>query len=140
MIIRAISLWMPWSNWVAMEWKTIETRTHRRFAGLLGERIAIHSAQTYDKDAERLAGPYLSSERANLNLNARFIKIGGAVLCTAFVREFRRLTASDSLAALIDCGSVERFGLVLTDVHVLKECVPMRGRQGIWRAELPDGL
>jgi hypothetical protein len=123
-----ISLWMPWANWVMLEWKPIETRTHKRFAGLVGKRIGIHASIKWDHSAISAARPYLTAEQ--IVQTESFLRIGGAILGTALVTEHRRLTADDSQGALIECKT-ERYGLFLSDVKV-EPVIPCRGKQGIW--------
>jgi len=125
-----ISLWQPWANWVSLGWKPIETRKHERFKGLVGKRIGIHASLKWDKDAMTLAANYLTYEQYDATRN--FLRIGGAIICTAFVREHRRLTPSDAHLALIECDN-KRFGLFLEDVQSI-EAIPAKGKQGIWYA------
>lgn len=132
--IPVISMWMPWAFWVSLEWKPIETRTHKRFAGLVGKRIGIHCSLKWDDAAIEAARNYMSL--AQRIITNRMLKISGAIICTAFVKEFRKLTAADSQLALIDCGSVERHGLILEDVQTI-EAIPCKGKQGIWYAWVP---
>lgn len=132
--LPVISMWMPWANWVGLGWKTIETRTHRRFQSLAGRQIAIHCAVKWDKSATKAALAYLTPNQ--VGATERFLKIGGAVCWLATVAEHRRLTPADERAALIEC-STERYGLVLTDIRSIGEAIPMKGRQGIWYADLP---
>ena len=42
--LKALTLWQPWASLVAIGVKTIETRSWRAPANLIGERIAIHAA------------------------------------------------------------------------------------------------
>ena len=44
--MKAISLWQPWASLIACEAKRIETRSWKPPQSLIGERIAIHAAQT----------------------------------------------------------------------------------------------
>jgi hypothetical protein len=127
--IPIISLWPPWANWVMLGWKPIETRTHNRFKSLAGKRIGIHATIAWDTDAIKLARPYLTLEQVGLTMN--FLRIGGAILGTAFVEHERELTADDSLRALIDCGGYKRHGLFLSDIRII-EAIPAKGKQGIW--------
>lgn len=128
--ISVISLWPPWANWVALGWKTIESRLHRRFAGLVGQRIGIHCALKWDESAIETARPYLS--QAQIDCTHNFLRIGGSVMCTALVSEERWLTLDDARKALIECET-RRHGIVLTDLQQI-EAIPMRGHQGIWKA------
>lgn len=132
-----ISLWQPWAQWVALGWKTIETRTHAKFKGLAGKRIGIHAAQRWDKDAHHLAQPFLTAEQLTATkfppygLLAAFADAPGKVICTAFVKEHKALSVADEQAALIECESTMRFGLVLEDIQLIP-FIPARGKQGIW--------
>lgn len=135
MKMPVISLYPPWSNWVALGWKTIETRTHGRLASLAGRKIGIHSSLKWDRDALVLAAPFL--DEAQLSESRMFLKLSGNIICTAYVREHRRLRATDSKAALIDCHSFTRYGLILEDVRPLPELICCRGKQGIWYYEIP---
>lgn len=125
-----ISLWMPWANWVALGWKPIETRLHDRFKGLLGKRIGIHATTKWDDKAMEMAAPYLTYEQFEQTKN--FLRIGGAVICTAKVAGVRWLcnTPGDERRALIECNT-KRFGLFLEDVESI-EAIPAKGKQGIW--------
>ena len=123
MIYPVITLHQPWASWIVMGHKTIETRIHSRFACLKGQTILIHAGKTMDPKA--WPNPYLTLERP-------IDYPQGAILGKAFVRDFRQLNASDSPLALIDCGSVKRFGLLLEQIEQFKEPIPARGAQGIW--------
>lgn len=131
-LIPIITLYPPWSNWVGLGWKTIETRLHQRFRSLAGRQIAIHSALRWDPAAIDLARPYLSPSQ--LSDSAGFLHAGGRISWLGFVREFRPLTTADSPAALIDCSpaSPARWGLVLEAVRALPSPIPARGNRGIW--------
>ena len=122
-----ISMWQPWSEWVAKGIKTTETRLHSRFASLKNRTIAIHATAKFDKDALTIASRY----RGKLPVNYH----EPAIVALAFVKDARWLDkAFDSKKALIDCYTVRRFGLILTDVcHVH---IPCKGHQGIWYTDL----
>jgi len=142
--IPAITLWEPWATWIAAGLKTIETRGHANFAWLAGKRIAIHASKRFDKYAAAAVGSNKWNGHDILRLARACADLWpsldgwplGCVVCTAFVREARWLTAADSPEALCDCGP-DRFGLVLADVRVLANPLPWRGGQGVWR--LPVG-
>jgi hypothetical protein len=127
-----ITLWQPWCKWIALGWKTIETRLHNRFKKLKGQRIGIHVGKKWDKNAFIIAANYLTNNQIN---HTKFLKnSGGYIICTAFVSDFRECKKEDSLKALIDCENIKRFGLFLSDIQRLDE--PLlniyRGHQGIW--------
>jgi hypothetical protein len=136
--IYCISLWQPWAQWVALGWKTTETRLHSKFASLAGKRIAIHAALKWDKGAIEAARKYLSPEQ--IKRTGELHNLGGNLICTAHVDSVGPCYEEDSHAALIDCGKVERVGLFLSDIKTFP-AVPMRGQQGMWsvhRSLLPN--
>lgn len=132
MLIPVISLWQPWASWVALGWKGIETRTHNRFSSLVGKTIGIHAALKWDVNAVRIAWDFLSGEQRRKT--EEFLRVGGAIICTAHVAEHRRLELGDAPRALIECVT-PRWGLVLDKIQA-KEAIPVRGKQGIWYFEV----
>lgn len=129
-----ITLYPPWANWVTLGWKTIETRTHTRFRSLVGKRIGIHAALTWDLNAIPQASAFLDEYR--LRESEQFLRVGGAIICTALAEAHRELDPLDSAAALIDCTHIRRYGLFLKDIQLI-ECIPCRGHQGIWYHDIP---
>lgn len=125
-----ITLWRPWAQFVALGWKGIETRTHRRFAGLAGKTIGIVAGGHYDKDAMAAAGAYLDdAQHSYINWHTGYFSLTG-LLCTAEVVEHRPLGREDEDLALIECGT-ERYGLVLTNVKRFDPPLAVKGGQGI---------
>lgn len=130
-LLPVITLWQPWASWIMLGWKTIETRTHTRFYCLTGKTIAIHAAKHWDKDAKRIAMPYLSEKQIVEHVEkANYMSIQGCILGTAVVKEFRKCFHDDAPKALIECDTT-RYGLILTDVHRI-DPLYIKGRQGIW--------
>lgn len=138
----AISLHQPWATWVAVGWKTIETRTHDRFKRLTGRRIVIHSARKIDKAAFFNNYYY---ERANLshsptnaiNLSYAVQIFGGKLLCTAKVADCRwapdldfEVPAEWNKQAMCDVAG--KFCIFLDEIKPLVNRIPFRGRQGIF--------
>lgn len=134
---QVISLWQPWAQWVILGWKTIETRTHARFAKLAGQRIGIHAAKVWDKQAIHLARSYLTEDQIHQTFELLRVHHhdSGKVLGTVFVNEHRILERADAPAALIECETV-RFGLLLSLPIKFAVPVPAVGRQGIFHANL----
>jgi hypothetical protein len=138
-LMECISLWQPWATWIAWGWKTVETRTHDRFAGLVGKRIAIHAAQKFDDSAFRAAQRFLSDGQYRA-VNSRARKYPrGAVICTVEVYESRVVIPNScaETGALIECASVKRYGLFLRAVRRVDPPISMRGRQGIFKIPPP---
>lgn len=128
--MKAITLHQPWASWVARGWKTIETRTHNRFASLKGQRIAIHASKHYDLNAFEAAAHYMTPSQIDLHV-AQSVFIHGAIVCTAFVHRVAICNQLDCNNALIECNTT-RFGLYLNDIRRV-EPIPCKGHQGIWQ-------
>lgn len=135
MLIPVISLYNPWAIWVGLGWKKIETRTHRRFASLVGKTIGIHAGLKWDEGAIETAREWLSPEQ--IKRTQKMLRVGGAICWTAFVTEHRELDPLDNRSALIDCTHVTRYGLFLKDVTTI-DVITCRGKQGIWYYEVPE--
>lgn len=134
MIYPIITLYQPWATWIALGLKTIETRTHPRFSSLMGKRILIHAGKAFDKQA--MPNPFLSFDEEICDTPPLCPQ--GVILCSAIVSSFGPLNKSHSQAALIDCEHVQRYGLFLSDVHVLPEPIPENGERGIWYYDLTN--
>ncbi len=135
MKLPVITLWQPWAQWVMLGWKTIETRTHSRFASLEGKRIGIHVGQRWDSEAFTTAAPYLSTQRlleTRRNEEA-WRKLAGLIVATADVQDHRLLLPYDSKAALIECYTT-RYGLVLENLRTT--AIKAQGKQGLWYFDL----
>ena len=154
--MKAISLWQPWASWIAWQLKPVETRPHKRFACLVGQRIAIHAARKWDAAAMCEAQAYLAeiveagrTERIESRLATRaayalgnFVSTAypsGRIVATAVVTAHRELTSADSQAALCDC-EYGRFGLFLSEVREVAFSDPLGrrrpGAQGIFNVEV----
>ena len=140
--MKAISLWQPWATFVSLEWKTIETRTHERFRGLVGQRIAIHAAKKIDTSGNWRN--FLSWENfqndATDYLNIK--KVSGTILCTATVATARWAPKYVNFPEREDwnkkalCHVAGKFCLFLEDINPIMTRIEVRGRQGIF--EVPD--
>lgn len=127
----AITIYQPWATWIVRGWKTIETRTHNRFACLNNKTVLIHAGMKTDAAAAN--NPYLTREQIMHNPEA---VVNGYILGSVHVSDFRKLDLIDSKAALIDCGSVERYGLFLDQIVQYPQPIPVKGDMGIWYFDL----
>lgn len=135
--MKAISLHQPWATWIALGWKTIETRRHNRFQSLEGQRIAIHAALSFDHSAYEAAMPFLSELQRHKWFEFRRNQIPhGALVATALVHRFSYgLFEDHDASALIECKT-HRTGLFLRDIAPLYKPIPCTGRQGIFEVTL----
>lgn len=143
MIYPVITLYQPWATWIVRGWKTIETRTHNRFACLSHKTILIHAGQV--TDAEAVNNPFLTKEQI---LQDPDEVINGFILGSAYVDATGLLCGDDyeNKAALIN--TVDRYGLFLEKIEKFKEPIPVKGEMGIWyfdmdtkqKVKKPDGI
>jgi len=146
--VRAITIWRPWANWIALWLKTWETRTHKRLECLVGERIAIHAAKRYDADAGDLVAACVwgcDRREGRIPFNCTIALAAGryvnrkeyetGIVAVASAIEFRKLTIEDAPAAL--CPTDGLWGLRLDRIKRIEPAIPCRGAQGIWNVP-PD--
>lgn len=129
MIYPVITLYQPWATWIIRGWKTIETRTHNRFASLCGKTILIHAGMTTDSSDLAKKNRFLSTSQI---LQDPDEMINGFILGGAYVYQSRKLGALDQQAALIDCVITERYGLFLSKIKRFDNPIPVKGEMGIW--------
>lgn len=127
-IYPVITLYQPWATWIIRGWKLIETRLHEKFKSLKGKRILIHAGMKTDSSDEVIYNPYLSREQILHNPDE---VINGAIIGECLVEDFGILDESHSRYALIDCGSVTRYGLFLNEIMKV-EPISVKGEMGIW--------
>lgn len=147
--MKAITLYNPHAQWICMKWKTIETRMHNRFKGLVGGRIAIHAALKIDDAAffgkhfmDRMHdsgnGPLAIQNQLALSRMWR-----GKVLCTAVITEARwapnvGFVERDEWNRRAMCEVAGKYCLFLDEIRPLKEPMIYKGRQGIF--DVPEEL
>jgi hypothetical protein len=131
---KAISIYQPWASWIAEGFKTIETRTHSRFRGLVDQRIAICSTKKIDTRAGSLALPYTTI--AGVINSLEYLDLRGVILCTAWVYKVGWLEGEHSKAAMIDCEKTRRFGLFLNNIEKLEKPIPVIGRLGVFEVDI----
>ena len=132
--MKAITIWQPWASWITLGIKALETRTHGRFAFLMGQRIGIHAGKQFDETAIDIAAHFRPEIRAE---HERQLAAGGypagVLLCTAWVYDDGPCLTVDATEAL--CDTTCAYGLYLDKIKPFDPPVPMRGYQGAW--ELP---
>lgn len=126
MILPVITLYQPWATWIMRGWKTIETRTHNRFACLDKKTILIHAGQK--TDAAAINNPYLTKEQLLYKPDE---VINGYILGSSYALHLGCLDPDDGANALIECETL-RYGLLMENVDVFKEPIPVKGEMGIW--------
>ena len=128
-ILPCLTLYQPWATWIMRGWKTIETRTHNRFECLKGRTILIHAGMTTDDSSFAVRNPYLTKNQILQNPDE---VVNGFILGSVYVYDTGALNDGDSKAALIDCESIQRYGLFLRDKQQLLDPIPCKGGMGIW--------
>jgi hypothetical protein len=118
--MRALTIKQPWASMIAAGHKTIENRSWRPPAGLVGQRIAIHAGAGWDEQGARWI-------RGTLGIDVRRDELPASrVLCTAVID--RVIEASD------DPWWRGPLGWVLRDVQAMEGPV-CKGRLSLWHLE-----
>lgn len=130
-VYPVITLYQPWATWIMRGWKTIETRTHNRFACLRGKDTLIHAGQK--TDAEAIRNPYLTRDQLIYKPEEM---INGYILGLVHVYRAAKCDWTDSKDALIDCAETERYGLFLQLKTIFNKPIPVKGEIGIWYYDL----
>ena len=146
--MKAITLWQPHASWIAMGWKTIETRDHDRFRGLVGQRIAIHAGLFVDNRAMLSDGCLSKITEVGRGAAHNYVSIvlshRGRIVCTALVTRAewapskdQRLMAHNEWDRLAMCDTTDKYCLFLNDIQALVNYTRIKGR-GIFN--VPDEL
>lgn len=123
--MKALSLSQPWAAVVAAGLKSIENRSWKPHAAIIGHTFAIHAAKSYDREAVVPLTNVLGERwRSVPHLDAR-----GAIIGTA------RLTGF--VEASSDPFFFGPYGLLLDGITALTP-IPCRGALGFW--EIPDDV
>lgn len=134
--MKVITVRPPWAFWIADHLKTVETRRHDHFRGLVGERIAIHCGQRFDYAALGMAMPHRAFSSLIDSMMFRGAESYGRIVCTATVQAHILLGTRDSKPALCDAAGL--YGLVLKDVRFVKDQRKLKGQLGIWEVDLQE--
>ena len=143
----AITLYMPEALFVSLSWKTIETRTHHRFKGLVGKRIAIHAAKKKMDDAS-IKALFAARDMRKLSLMdvmnlAQYADLcRGKIMCTAEVVNadwWEKCQHLDNLTLRAMCDPTGKFLLFFDLIQALPRPIPIQhGGRGIFK--VPDSL
>ena len=156
--MRALSLWQPWAQLIAVKHKRIETRSWPPPGARVGERIAIHASK-------RKAKPHQFTPKENDMLLAALGPAWhkaipyGAIVCTARLAAVEEVLQDRSniprhngtipsqlspdgvarqVAVELAFGDYEpgRFMWKLEDIHPLEEPIAYRGEQRLFEIDM----
>lgn len=129
--MRALTLWRPWTWSIVYGPKRIENRPWKPPANIIGQRIALHSGKTYDKDGEAFI-----MERLNAIGGLPVIAEDQGIVGVATVVGV--ITTKDAAAHIHSPDGGHQFGWffgpfgwVLEDVRPI-EPIAIKGAQGLW--------
>lgn len=156
----ALSFLQPWLWCIELGHKTVENRTWKPPAKMVGKRFALHASAGYDREAEPFVQGVLAAlDVVMLNQPVRSAIVGTARLVGALpvkVTGETRLSAAVEVDGILpgcrlgdlDLGQQFRilaspwtFGpwaWLLADVRRLREPVPCKGALGFWK--VPDEI
>ena len=140
--MKCLTLHQPWASLIASGQKTVETRSWRPPASLVGERIAIHAgrrvaaqAGLHPETALAIAGIYGPRWRESAPR--------GAVVCTVRIAAAHQVRRVEQGLAWVDDGvsyrvsphgdySPGRWLWLLDDLICFERPVPAIGHQRLW--------
>ena len=138
--LPVLTLIQPWASWVAMGWKTGETRTSSTLLNrIAGKYFLVHAGKAWDPEALGAAEQWLTHEQKVQTHS--FLEVRGQILALALAGKPRVMHPSDEPSALIGCSYtaytpkpevLHRWVLPLERVEPLDKPIPARGQQGIW--------
>lgn len=123
-LIRAITLVNPWPHAITHLGKPIENRSWG--PKVQPSRLYLHSGVRWDLEA---------AERLGITETARASIPTSAIVAVAVIGGVCRASLYSDAGLLCECGEWAEPGKKhwqLTDVTVLAEPVPCRGKQGLW--------
>lgn len=140
--MKAITVKQPWASAIASGMKTVENRTRPHpWNKAIGQRIAIHAGQTWDRTADGYRPPLLTVWEADLR-NRWKNSYPTAALLTYTIpgslpQGFILATATLSSIHVCDGGCSEwaqpgQHHLTLTDIVTLQEPIAAKGQLGLW--------
>ena len=149
--MKALTLHQPWATLIADGVKTIETRSWRPPAALIGQGIAIHAGKRLIANYW-LNGPIRGAMYRGHGAYWRQRIPRGAVVCTArlsWACQVGGFEDDDHVWVRVSPSSLIRedpygdFGVgrwlwFLEDIEPVDPPVPARGRQGLWNWGEPD--
>lgn len=151
--MKAVPLWQPWAQLVALGAKRVETRSWPAPIAICGERVAIHATKgglTKSDERDVLAGDHFQAAfKAAGWYSGDVWEIQehlprGAVVAFARIVRTTQITVESAGALHRDHPAEHAFGdyqpgrwaWVLEDVEALRTPIPAKGAQGIF--EIPD--
>jgi hypothetical protein len=157
--MKALSIQQPYASLIANGAKTIETRSWKAPARIIGQRIAIHASKgqprvakwfCYTDEVVSALWPDILALESLAQHAATIAHIQqlplGVVIATARLEECWSTNQTDMVARLADTERAfgnyapDRWMWLLDDVRVLPEQIPARGSLGFWEWEPPAGM
>lgn len=127
--MRALSLSQPWA-WTMTalappDRKEVENRPRPLPANMIGKRIAIHAAKSWDDNGA------LHIHEQGIRFPTRAQLASGALV--ALVTIERQVTDATSLPVLQQRWFFGPYGYVFADMTPLTKSIPVKGMLGFWR-------
>jgi hypothetical protein len=151
--MKAISLWLPWAQFIALKLKKIETRSWNAPDYLIGQRIAIHATAKMPGWVKKLLRGFaklIGIEEYNgswLYYLENGVGPFGKVVATAKLVACEKIISDEKYhhMACLKSGrdivgneyhfgdyTPGRYAWILDDIQALPEPVPAKGMQGLW--------
>lgn len=141
--LPTLSLWQPWASLIALRLKQYETRSWPAPPIYVGHLLAIHAAKRWTRAEERFLDQLRQQVIPSVARQLPLYPPLGAVVCVCRLVECiptDRAVGLSWLEQTVGNWSPGRYGWKLEVVKVFEQPIPLVGRQGIFRWQLPEDV
>lgn len=140
--MKAITIWQPWASLIAIGAKRIETRSWpAKYRGPLAIHAAVRPWKQNPKDeTDRSIG--LTLWETGLYHEAKDLPYG-AVIATCRLVDCMYITMKHHIEEperSFGDYTIGRYAWILECIRQLEKPVPVKGRQGLWNWDPPEGI
>lgn len=141
--IDALTLWQPWAQLMAWNWKTIESRS---WSTKYPKRIAIHSAKTWNNIQKEFLAEIWTSIPTHPHgiLNLENMVFGNILAIVELVNVAPTYKGFEKNLAPLEAKLGDyrpgRYAWYTNLIYELPLPILAAGKQGLWKWEIPDEL
>lgn len=145
--IRVISVWNPFALLLVNGFKIFETRTWAAPRSLIGQRVGIASTKTINPAQKAHFGDEeFQSFYSKLGMPDTLAEMPNGFMLGTAILESSNLMTPEFMDDVSDeekqygWWAENNYGWRMTDPVAFERPVSVRGQQGIWNWDMPDGI
>jgi len=142
MTVKAISLWEPWATAMRLGLKRNETRSRRCPQALIGKPLLICAAKTergLTADTEWIIPHLTCKPPLNFGMAVALVRVTRVIETNIIAGSYPTPHISD-MEKKLGNYSPGRFAWITEPIDLEFTPFPMRGQQGLFDVELPEGI